>query len=322
MIATLKIFAYFILSKRGFNLLLKPFVYILLKIQPVKNGGYHASRVVLTIDCESGYLEHNNQRKWMFQEPEAFEGYYFGINNILDLLRKYNIKATFLLSTQCFASGGETRKLIITTISRLISEGHELGLHIHPKEDSALKKECKMDFKFTSAKYYDQRTIELMISKSKLLVSRYLDSKIADSIVSLRWANFALDLDKIESIGKHCKIDSSICPRCSGHNNDDRKFDWSNYKNYCVHKVNDLVEVPLTTFNFLGWRPADPSLGVLTEIAFDKYGGSHINPFVLITHSSECTYLNGKPTYVLSNLERFILNNRNKNIRYCTLNEF
>ena len=254
MIIILKTVAYYLFSNRIFNLLLKPVAYIFLKIRPIKHINYQTPQVILTIDCESGFLNSKKQRVWMFQEPQAFQGYYFGIKNILNLLKKYDVKATFFLSTQCFSSEGKTKKLIISTLIRIINEGHELGLHLHPKEDLSLKKECKIDFKFTSAKYYDKKTIELMINKSKLLVSRYLGSKITDSIISFRWANFALDLNKAKSIEKYFKIDSSICPGCFGHNNNDRKYNWISYKKNYIHKLNNIIEAPITTFWFFGWN--------------------------------------------------------------------
>ena len=321
MIDLLKIVAYDLFANKAFNFFIEPAAQIFLKLQPGKRDKRVTPKVVLTIDCESGYLKQNNQRVWMFQDPQTFKGYYFGIKNILDLLNKYNIKATFFLSTQCFSSKGNTKKMVILVLTKLVNEGHELGLHLHPKEDFSLKKECKKDFKFTGAKYYDAKTIELMILKSKLLIKKHLGAKIAGSIKSFRWANFALDLSKIKSIEKFFKIDSSICPGCFGHSNDDRKFNWAHYKKNYVHKLNNLTEIPISTFWFFGWRQASPSLGSLTEVAFNKYLNNSTSPFVLLVHSSECTYKDGLPTYVLKNLETFIKSTINKQVKFITLNQ-
>lgn len=315
----LKIVSYNLLCSKVFNFLLFPIAYVFVKIKNDKRIKNTTSKIILTIDCESGYLKQNSERVWMFQDPQAFQGYYFGINNILDLLYKYDIKATFFLSTQCFSSNGKIQKLVISTLTRLINEGHELGLHLHPKEDYALQKACKIEFKYTGARYYNKKTIELMIIKSKLLIKKHLGQKIADAIVSFRWANFALDISKINSIAKYFKIDSSICPNSSGHINDDRKYNWTNYSLKYIHKINNIIEAPLSTFWFFGWRRADPSLGFLTEIAFRKFFKSNNNPFIILTHSTECTYKNGRPTNVVVNLKRFVMKNIKKDIEYITL---
>lgn len=318
MTTKLKIIAYLLFSSRIFNDILKPFAYLFLRIKHIERKYHHIPQVVLTIDCESGFLENNKRRRWMFEDPEAFQGYYFGIRNILNLLDKYGIKATFFLSTQCFASNDDK---VILILNRITKEGHELGIHLHPKEDRVLKNACKINFNHTGAQYYEKGVVGLMITKSVEIIKKYLGSNVADSICSLRWANFALDLKKTKIISKYIRIDSSICPGCSGHNNDDRKFNWSNYKKNYIHKIGNLVEVPISTFNFLGWRQANPSLGALTEVAFNKYNEKKISPFVLLTHSSECTNKHGVATYILANLERFILNNQNKDIKYSTLKE-
>lgn len=313
-----KIFAYNLFASRIFNFFLEPAAQIFLKLKPLKKKGL-IPKIVLTIDCESGFLKENNQRVWMFQNPKAFEGYYFGLKNILNLLKKYRLKATFFLSTQCFSSEGTAKKMVVFVLKRLINDGHELGLHLHPKEDFSLKKECRTDFKFTGAKYYDAKTIELMILKSKLLIKKRLGAKISDSIRSFRWANFALDLSKLNSIEKFFQIDSSICPGCSGHKNDDREFNWTHYQKNYIHKLNNLTEAPITTFWFLGWRPADPSLGSLTKAAFNKWFNKKGSSFILLTHSCECTHKDGKPTYVVDNLERFIENASSKKVEFITL---
>src|SRR3989338_405042 len=60
--------------------------------------------VCLTIDAESGYVKANNERVWQKEAPEAYAGYYNGIENWRRLFKKYNAKATFFLSTNCFSA--------------------------------------------------------------------------------------------------------------------------------------------------------------------------------------------------------------------------
>ena len=280
----------------------------------------HEKTALITIDCESGFLKNNKGREWMFQNPEAFQGYYAGIENILDLLKSYNLKATFFLSTQCFSSKGAERTKIINILNRIVEEGHELGLHMHPKEDFAVQKFLKRKFLFSGAKFYTEKELEIMIISSLGLIRKNLGEKIADRMISFRFGNYAIDKKLFPILEKKgFLIDSTICPGCSGNIGTDTEYDWEHYNNPGINKMDGLIEVPITTFSVFGRKRADPSLGALAEVALEK---SSCFPFVIMTHSSECTYENGSPTYVLANLENLIRTAKKNSIKFKMLNKF
>src|SRR3989338_5134541 len=83
--------------------------------------------VAITIDAESGYVDKDERRIWQKEKPEAFQGYYFGIRNLLSVFDKHKIRATFFLSTQCFSSEDKERALIGKENKNIIKNKHELG---------------------------------------------------------------------------------------------------------------------------------------------------------------------------------------------------
>ena len=83
--------------------------------------------IVITMDTESGYVDKNEYRIWQYQKPEAYIGFYKGIENWRELLNGYNIKGTFFLSTQCFDAKNLILKKIIDQLKNLDIEGHEIG---------------------------------------------------------------------------------------------------------------------------------------------------------------------------------------------------
>ena len=76
---------YNLLASKFFNQLIKYFSYPFIRMEKFENKNLQ-KKIIITLDCESGYLKNNNERVWMFQDPSAFQGYYYGIKNILDLL--------------------------------------------------------------------------------------------------------------------------------------------------------------------------------------------------------------------------------------------
>src|SRR3989338_6057531 len=79
--------------------LLSHFVYVNnLKKSKKENNKTKKFLVCITIDTESGYVKDSNERAWQKDEPEAYIGYYKGVENWRKLLNKHNAKATFFLS--------------------------------------------------------------------------------------------------------------------------------------------------------------------------------------------------------------------------------
>jgi len=305
-----------------FNFALKIFGSPLVYVKKSQNNCSGEGKIAITIDCESGYMTSNKKCVWMLDEPFAFKGYYDGIGNLLNLLEKYNVKATFFLSTQCFSAKGRERAKIIKELRRLVAGGHELGLHLHPKEDFALQNSLHQELKYSGAKFYSGERIEKMIISSKKLIEKNLGRSVAEKVLSFRFGNFTADAKTLKIIEKlGFRIDSSACPECFGHKGDDREYDWRNYSDKKFEQFGNLEEIPISTFWFLGWQRADPSLGVLAELAFKKHLEKSGEPFILITHSSEATMPDGKPTYVIENLEKFIINAKDLNVEFLTLNK-
>lgn len=287
----------------------------------------HPFLVIITIDTESGYVKKNQERVWIDKNNRAFQGYYYGIKNWLDLARKHNINFSFLLSTQCFSSKGKEYKNIIHILKEIYREGHEIGFHLHPKDDEALQKHIERQLKYTGARYYDTKTIERMLLGGRELIKKHLGTKIANDVISFRWANWALPIKKIGLLRKaNFNIDCSSCPGIKGHMDDDRFYDWTNLKECFPSIINEITEFPIATFSFLGKKfRADPVFGPLLQKAF-KYYYDDVDRsqkpfhFIITTHSCEASYKNGEPTEVVKNLNMFIEEARKyKNVHFKTL---
>ena len=190
--------------------------------------------VSITIDTESGYIDENDHRIWQKSKPQAYIGYYKGIENWRKLLKKYNAKATFFLSTNCFKARGNEYKKIVGQLRHLIREGHEIGLHLHPDSDFALQKSIGKEFNATSAYFLNKEEIKMLISHGKKLIKRHLNIEPK----SFRWGNWALNTDAVESLQENgFQIDSSAVPGIKGHENDPAKYDWSKTKQHYPWKL-------------------------------------------------------------------------------------
>ena len=72
----------------------------------------HKFIVAITTDTESGYVEDSERRVWQIENPKAYQGYYYGIRNLLNIFNRHKIKTTFFISTNCFSSKGKEYSLI------------------------------------------------------------------------------------------------------------------------------------------------------------------------------------------------------------------
>lgn len=287
--------------------------FLLLRIE----GQNKKNTIFITIDIEAGYLKANNERMWMKDEPMAKQGYINGLKNYLSVLNKHKIKATLFVSTQCFSLGDSNRQKVCEILTEAYDNGHEIGLHIHPKEDQTLKNKLGTPLDYTSSRFYKKNEIEKIIKAGKELIRENLGNEIFHKLKSFRWANFAADKRVFEILAKNgFRVDSTICPGITGHRNDDRFFDWRSYKKNVPYKIGKIIELPITTFWFLRTIKADFSYGKLLFNLLKKEG-----EIVLITHSTEGTYKNGGRTYVVENLEKFIVFSQKKGVKFTTLNE-
>lgn len=293
--------------------------------------------ISITIDTESGYIDKNDYRIWQSSKPDAYSGFYKGIENWRKLLNKYNAKATFFLSTNCFSAKGEEYKKIMCQLKLLLKEKHEIGLHLHPDSDSALQKELNKRFDTTSAKFYSKEEIEGFIKTGKDLIKK----NIGINVISFRWGNWALNTDAVKALhNQGFKIDSSATPGIKGHLNDEMAYDWSkmnehypwrlslnDYQN-TAHQNSNVIEIPIATFNFLGFKlRADPANSILFQVAFDYYyknADRSKTPFVfvVISHSMEGTYRDGSKTKVIDIMDEFLSYTKQfNNVKLKTLKE-
>ena len=297
--------------------------------------------VIITTDAESGYVDKNERRIWQKEAPEAFIGYYQGIRNLIGIFDKHKIKTTFFLSTQCFSSKDEDYKKTKKELNNAIKKGHEIGLHLHLDSDSSLQKKLLKQFKATSAFFYNYKEKLSIIKAAREIIKENLGKSIEKKLISFRWGNWALDSEGAKALSKlGFKIDSSATPGIKGHLNDTRKYDWSRVKMHypwklsvtdyqaTTHNNSKIIEIPIATFDFFGIKlRADPVYPVLLNKAFMEYykkadRSKKPFPFVVITHSLEATYSNGKHTRALKDLDGFILfAKKYENVEFVTLRE-
>ena len=307
----------------------------------LKNSKKYPFLVVITTDAEAGYVDKGERRIWQKENPEAFIGYSHGIRNLMDVFDKHRIKTTFFLSTQCFSSKGIEHKRIKDELGKLIKKGHEIGLHLHPDSDFVLQKKLSMQFKATSAFFYNYKEKLRIIKEAREIIRENLGKSIEKKLVSFRWGNWALDSEGAKALSKlGFKIDSSATPGIKGHLNDAMKYDWSRVKTHypwklsatdyqaTAHNNSKIIEIPIATFDFFAVKlRADPVNSVLLNKAFTEYykkadRSKKPFPFVVITHSPEATYYNGNPTKALKDLDKFIsLAKSYENVEFVTLKD-
>lgn len=314
------------------KLLSKP---LIMPLIPIKNGGEKKRDkpfyIVLTIDTESGYVESDEKRLWQVDHPDLYQGFYFGIRNWLNLLNKNKIKASFMLSSQCFSATGKERKFINLQLSKIITGNHELGYHLHPRSDQSLEKVIGRKLKFTSAKFYSVQEIDNLLKAARYLLNKNLGEKINQQVISFRWGNFGLYKHAVNLLSKNgFFVDSSVCPGKKGHQFDDKIFDWSKITNPFPYIISQdvLLEIPITTFKiFNKVLLADPVNHLFLEQKFLKYwqlNNASKQPFffVMLSHTSEGTDKIGCPTKVIQTTQNFI--NKVKqfdNVEFITLKQ-
>ncbi len=300
-----------------------------------RNGNKKQSfYVVITVDTEPGHIKKDLTRAWL--TPSDFQGYYSGIKYLRETASKYGAKLTLLLCTQCFTAQGHELKKTIDQLKRSYKSGHEIGLHLHPRKDLALKNELKEELKKTASKFYSEETITNMLNTQRNLIKTHLGEEIEKDIISFRWGNWALSDNAVNSLEKtNFKIDSSAVPGLKGHSKDSRIYDWTHIKThnpfFLKHneQTSNILEIPIATFKFMGKKfRADPFLNSSMLINSLNYYYNNADRsekpfiFVVITHSSEAIYQTGKKSYVVDNLDKFLKHcSELKDIEFVTLKE-
>ncbi|PIR97581.1 MAG: hypothetical protein COT91_00700 [Candidatus Doudnabacteria bacterium CG10_big_fil_rev_8_21_14_0_10_41_10] len=279
---------------------------------------------LITVDVEPGYVLKNGRNVWINEDSKAFVGVSHGLENILRVLQKYQVPATFFTTPQCFY---ENQKAVLatSTLYKLHKLGNEIGLHMHPREDDVLKNETGRDYTKTSSHYYSEEEISEMLSGARKVFRQKLGKEIEKSLTSFRWGNWGLSSQAVSALAKNgFLLDSSACPGISGHLGKERYYDWSKTRRLSPWELNKddyqtvtggnsgITEIPNSTFSVRGkiFR-ADPVLGHLFDLGFKKYYRKFSEEkrqvfFTSLTHSSEATDAEGGQSRTLENLDRVI----------------
>jgi len=280
-------------------------------------------QICITVDTEPGYVKKDYTRKWITKEKDNPIGYTAGIKHLLDLADKYDIKLTFLLCTKAFSY--EEKDEIIPLLKKAFKKGHEIGLHHHPERNPLI------NGKYPSSKFYKTEEIQKNLRKEKEIIKKCLGEEISKNVVSFRWGNWALFENAYPALEKEgFKIDSSAVPGINGHLKDNKIYDWKKEKRRFPWLLKDtkVLEIPIATFSMFGKTfRADPFLNSQLLInGFKKYHSNQTiksKPFkfVVITHTNEMTKEDGSPSYVLKNLESFIIYAQKYFVQFNTLSD-
>jgi hypothetical protein len=268
----------------------------------------HPFELVVTIDTEGGYVAPGERRVWQGREPSAFQGFVDGVRNVLDALARHGVKATFLVSPHGFSAKGRTLLAVERVLSRVLEEGHEIGLHLHPTSDRAIAAALGRTFATGTARELDEGDRRALLTTGRRLLEEHVHVRAE----SFRWGNWGLDRGSAGDVAASgFRIDSSAVPRLSDRR--ERRFDWRASRERSPWIIAPgLLEVPIATYRVgATWLRADPLYGALLHRAFDVYRARAPRddapfPFVLMTHSTEATYRDGAPTRTLAALDRFL----------------
>lgn len=296
--------------------------------------------VCITVDTEPGYLRRDLRCVWADRAPRAWQGFAFGIPAMLELAARRAIPLTFLATPQALLAQGEDRARIRSAFERLQAEGHELGLHLHPRTDEALHIELGRRLAHASAHFYDEREQRQMLEASRELFARELGRESAQRMTSFRWGNWALgpsSAPALEAAG--FTVDSSALPGKRGHAGSDRFYDWSRLErrapfylsraDYQDASAQDtrVLEIPSATCRWIGARVLDATWGswldrVLAQShsAADRSRRPHV--LVVSLHSPELVFSDGRAAPTLAAVEHTVeVCQRLPSARFMTLRE-
>lgn len=288
----------------------------------------HPMLVVLTIDTEGGFVADDERRVWQGGAPHAHQGFHRGVANLNEVLARHGAPGTFLVSPHFLSAGHDERERSRAALLEAAAAGAEIGLHLHPESDRAL-----------SALVGDvaRASHDTLVAAGK----RLLEEALALRVTSFRWGNWALDAARARAVAASgFTIDSSAVPGLY-----DRKrrhaprFDWQDcpralpWRMALDHPFTEdarspLLEMPIATFELFGRAlRADPLFGPLLGGAFDHFRAHAPRSerpfaFVVMTHSTEATRRDGRPTRTLRDLETFVASlSKMDDVEVVTLNE-
>ena len=273
----------------------------------------HRMLVVVTIDTEGGYVEQSERRVWQGRAPDAFQGYTYGIRNVLDVLDRHHVKGTFFVAPHGRSARGAELAAVERAILSIPRGGHDIGLHLHPSSDRALAARVGA-FADGSPRYLAIADMERLVAAGRELLAEMLDREHR-ALAAFRWGNWGLD-DRAARIVADAgfRIDSSAVPGLRDAKSPRRpRFDWSARRSVHPWEIAPgLLELPIATFRFMGVSlRADPIYRSLLFAALERH--RELAPredapfvFVVMTHSNEATYRDGSPTRALADLDQLL----------------
>lgn len=195
--------------------------------------------VVITVDTETPQsLLLSGQRKTDMLDP-VYMGKGIGYSLVLEELKRFGIRGVFFVSAYEAALWGE--EVLQAVCERIVSEGHEVGLHTHPA--------WRYDRTRPDMWQYSAAEQKQIIAEGLAMLRRWLPGY---QIIAHRAGNYGLNTDTLEALRSNgIAIDSSMFyghPKC--------KVLWS--KNRPIIQ-DGLLEIPVTGF----FRQCHIKLGLL-----------------------------------------------------------
>jgi len=244
----------------------------------------HKTKVLITIDTEfsiGGYFK-NKRNKPVPADRHIYckiKGKDYGINLIMDILEKYELKGIFFVETESRFYFGEEE--VLNIIQNIKTRGHEVQLHIHPTYNTFAKGRIVSD---DMRKYSTEEQTNIIAKALEFLASHGIKD-----ILAFRSGGFYSDLNTIKALRKNgLKYSSNYniaCPNCSYIENKQPRND--------IYPLDHIFEIPVTCYKEFPIRK-DWNSFQISACSFDEfksalayYHDNQVQLTTLITHSFE-----------------------------------
>ncbi len=242
------------------------------------------TRILITIDTEfsiGGYFK-DMKNKPVPSNKHVYckiGGKDYGINLIMDILDKYELKGVFFVETESRFYFGENEVLGI--INNIINRGHEVQLHIHPNFRSFINGQRRPD---DLRKYSLEEQSNIIREALKFLLSCRINK-----ILAYRSGGFYSDLNTIKA------LQNNGIQYSSNYNLAYRNCNYikSNQPKYDIFCIEEVFEIPITCYKEFRirreWNSFQISAASYKEIkeAMYHYYNQQVNIITFIIHSFE-----------------------------------
>lgn len=244
----------------------------------------HKTKILITIDTEfsiGGYFKNKNNKPVPADRHIycKINGKDYGINLIMDILEKYDLKGIFFVETESRFYFGEEE--VINIMQNIKARGHEVQLHIHPTYNSFIKGQTLPD---DMRKYSVEEQTNII---SDALA--FLSSHGIKNILAFRSGGFYSDLNTIEAIRnngiKYSSNYNVAYPNCNYIENNQLRND--------IFPIEQVFETPVTCYREFPfrkeWNSLQISAGSYDEFraALTYYHDHQVQLITIITHSFE-----------------------------------